>query len=48
MWLWGWVCSSQPLVYPCLRRLLLLLLAAGASADPNPAHHQAIHHGLHL
>lgn len=46
MWLWGWVCSSQPLVYPCLRRLLLL--AAGASADPNPAHHQAIHHGLHL
>ena len=26
----------------------VLLLAAGASADPNPAHHQAIHHGLHL
>jgi membrane protein DedA with SNARE-associated domain len=26
----------------------VLLLAAGASADPNPAHHQALHHGLHL
>jgi membrane protein DedA with SNARE-associated domain/rhodanese-related sulfurtransferase len=26
----------------------ILLLAAGASADPNPAHHQALHHGLHL
>ena len=26
----------------------VLLLAAGAAADPNPAHHQALHHGLHL
>jgi membrane protein DedA with SNARE-associated domain/rhodanese-related sulfurtransferase len=26
----------------------VLLLAAGASADPNPAHHQVLHHGLHL
>jgi membrane protein DedA with SNARE-associated domain/rhodanese-related sulfurtransferase len=26
----------------------VLLLAAGASADPNPEHHHAIHHGLHL
>ncbi len=26
----------------------VLLLAAGASADPNPAHHHVIHHGLHL
>ena len=26
----------------------VLLLAAGASADPNPEHHRAIHHGLHL
>jgi membrane protein DedA with SNARE-associated domain/rhodanese-related sulfurtransferase len=26
----------------------ILLLAGGASADPNPAHHQALHHGLHL
>jgi membrane protein DedA with SNARE-associated domain/rhodanese-related sulfurtransferase len=26
----------------------VLLLAAGASTDPNPLHHHAIHHGLHL
>jgi membrane protein DedA with SNARE-associated domain/rhodanese-related sulfurtransferase len=26
----------------------ILLLAGGAAADPNPAHHQALHHGLHL
>jgi membrane protein DedA with SNARE-associated domain/rhodanese-related sulfurtransferase len=26
----------------------VLLLAAGSSADPNPEHHHAIHHGLHL
>jgi membrane protein DedA with SNARE-associated domain/rhodanese-related sulfurtransferase len=26
----------------------VLLLAAGAAADPNPAHHQALHHGMHL
>jgi membrane protein DedA with SNARE-associated domain/rhodanese-related sulfurtransferase len=26
----------------------VLLLAAGASADPNPAHHQVMHHGLKL
>jgi membrane protein DedA with SNARE-associated domain/rhodanese-related sulfurtransferase len=26
----------------------VLLLAAGASADPNPAHHQVLHHGLRL
>jgi membrane protein DedA with SNARE-associated domain len=26
----------------------VLLLAAGASADPNPAHHQVIHQGLRL
>ncbi len=26
----------------------VLLLAAGASADPNPLHHQVLHHGLRL
>jgi membrane protein DedA with SNARE-associated domain/rhodanese-related sulfurtransferase len=26
----------------------VLLLAAGAAADPNPAHHQVLHHGLRL
>jgi membrane protein DedA with SNARE-associated domain len=26
----------------------VLLLAAGAAADANPAHHQVLHHGLHL